>query len=121
MPYFNHDKTEPVNHRQVFQHPGEDGDWMQEPQDDYDDDSPEEDEFPLPPDEDDDYDLDDELTDEERREMRKGRFRVAAGVFDFFSVIAGTVVVLLLIALLVSLVTWLQADIDQTFTLMTRQ
>ena len=35
--------------------------------------------------------------------------------------IAGTVVVLLLIALLVSLVTWLQADIDQTFTLMTRQ
>ena len=53
MPYFNHDKTEPVNHRQVFQHPGEDGDWMQEPQDDYDDDSPEEDEFPLPPDEDD--------------------------------------------------------------------
>ena len=31
------------------------------------------------------------------------------------------VMILLLIALLVSLVTWLQADIDQTFTLMTRQ
>ena len=41
-----------------------------------------------------------------------------AVVGDFFSVIAGTVVILLLTALLISLITWVQADISQTFVLL---
>lgn len=64
--------------------------------------------------------LEDYMTEEERREMRRFRFQMAAGLMDFLSVIAGTVVILLLIALLINLVTWLQADIDQTFTLLQR-
>ena len=68
----------------------------------------------------DDDDLTYYMTEAERREARRFRFQMAAGLFDFLSVIAGTVVILLLIALLINLITWLQADIDQTFTLLQR-
>ena len=40
-----------------------------------------------------------------------------AGVGDFLGVIAGTVVILLLIMLLVSLINWVHADLSQSFTL----
>lgn len=66
-----------------------------------------------------DDDYDEPLTREERRQARQARFRVMAGLLDFLGVIAGMVVILLVIALLVSLVTWLQSDIYQTFTLLT--
>lgn len=39
------------------------------------------------------------------------------GVSDFFGVILGTVCILVLIALLVSLLNWLHADIAQNFAL----
>lgn len=55
---------------------------------------------------------------EEIKAQRIGRFRVAAGVMDFLSVIAGMAVVLVMIALLISLVNWLLADITQTFSLL---
>ena len=66
-----------------------------------------------------DDDYDEPMTREERRHARRLRFRVAAGLLDFLGVIAGMIVILVLIALLVSLVTWLQSDMYQTFTLLT--
>lgn len=74
---------------------------------------------------DDEYEDDEEydedyLTEEEQNDLRRYRFRMAAGLLDFLSVVAGTVVILLLVALLVNIVTWLQADIDQMFTLLKR-
>ncbi len=54
---------------------------------------------------------------EERRARRRDKMRVAAGVSDFFGVILGTVCILVLIALLVSLLNWLHADIAQNFAL----
>ena len=62
----------------------------------------------------------DYLTEEEQNDLRRYRFRMAAGLLDFLSVVAGAVVILLLVALLVNIVTWLQADIDQMFTLLKR-
>lgn len=117
MAYFTHHDQGAAPHEPVFQHPVED-DWADEPQDDYDDayDDADDEAYDEPPYDD---DLDEPMTDEERRIARQGRFRVAAGVMDFFGVIAGTVVILVLIALLVSLITWLQQDFDQTFTLLT--
>lgn len=123
MAYFTHNDQDDTRQERKFHQPVQD-DWADDPQDDYDDAM--DDDGALPeepyddePEEDDAWD-DEPLTDEERKLMRKGRFRVAAGVFDFFSVIIGTVVILILIALLVSLITWLQSDFDQTFTLITR-
>ena len=49
------------------------------------------------------------------------RFHVAMNVFDLISVIVGLAVILLLVAILVSLITWLQSDITQSFTLLTSQ
>lgn len=85
--------------------------WSEQNDDSYDDDY---DEF-------DDEEYDDEyLTEEEWNDLRRHRFRMAAGLFDFLGVVAGTVVILLLVALLVNIVTWLQADMDQMFTLLQR-
>jgi len=49
------------------------------------------------------------------------RFHVAMNVFDMISILAGLAVILVLVAILVSLVTWLQSDIMQSFTLLTSQ
>jgi len=49
------------------------------------------------------------------------RFRVAMNVFDLISVLAGLAVILVLVAILVSLITWLEGDITQSFTLLTSQ
>lgn len=49
------------------------------------------------------------------------RFHVAMNVFDLISVLAGLAVILVLVAILVSLITWLQSDITQSFTLLTSQ
>lgn len=117
MAYFTHPEQELTPREPVFQHPVED-DWDDGPLDDYDDDYDDayddaEDDPPY------DDEPDEPMTEAERRAARQGRFRVAAGVLDFFGVIAGTVVILILIALLVSLITWLRQDFDQTFTLLT--
>ena len=66
-----------------------------------------------------DIDLDDDelLTDEERAALRRTRWRVLANLGDFIGVIAGTAVILVLIALIISLVHWVSSDITQSFTL----
>lgn len=46
------------------------------------------------------------------------RFRVAMNVFDTVSVLVGVVVVLVLVALLASLFSWLRADVTHTFALL---
>lgn len=58
----------------------------------------------------DDYELEDD-------ESRRDRLRVAAGLFNFAAVIVGMVVVLIMIALLVSLISWLQSDLSRSFSL----
>ena len=58
---------------------------------------------------------------ETQQMLHVGRLRVAAGVADFFSVIAGMLVVLILIALLVSLINWLVSDVGQMFALLQRR
>lgn len=60
---------------------------------------------------------DDYLDEQERWEARQTRWKVLAGAGDVLAVLAGAVVILLLIALLISLLTWVQADMSQSFTL----
>lgn len=57
----------------------------------------------------------DELPPEERKLRRAGRFKVAAGLFDFSAVIIGLIVALALIALIVSLASWVINDLSRTF------
>jgi len=73
---------------------------------------------------DDEYDDDIDFLEEdpeERRIIHAGRLRVAAGVMDFLSVIAGMVVVLVLIAMLIYLINWLVGDISQMFAILQRR
>lgn len=73
--------------------------------------------FPLMYQEEDEM-LDEEmLTDEERAELRRSRWRLISGLTDFAGVILGTAAILLLVMVLVSLINWLNADLYQTFTL----
>ena len=104
MPYFDNDPQQEEDYQPVFQEPVED---------DYD----EYDELdPVEYDTDELY-YDEYFTEEERREAKQMKWRMLAGVGDFFSVLAGAVVILLLVALLISLITWVQGDISQSFTL----
>ena len=57
---------------------------------------------------------------EERREKRRARWELMAGFGNFFGIIAGVAVILVLIALLVSLINWLRGDLNQTFLLIQR-
>ena len=68
-----------------------------------------------------DIDLDPEeelLSDEDRAELRRSNWKLAASLADFGGVILGTAAILLLIALLASLMNWLINDVSQTFTLL---
>lgn len=108
MAYFDHEKKNDQRHRRVFHEPvNSDLDDALENDEDY----PEEDLADYEP-------LDEDMmTDEERALARRDHWRVLAGVGDFLAVIAGTAVILLLVALLVSLINWVLADITQSFTL----
>ncbi len=64
---------------------------------------------------------DEDYSDENEELDDMHRFHVAMNVFDLVSVLAGLAVILLLVAILVSLITWLQSDITQSFTLLTSQ
>ena len=105
MAYFNNDPQtlEDEDYQPVFQQPVED---------DYDDYDEGDKEYYT-----DEVYYDDYLTEEERIALKQSKWRMLAGVGDFFGVLAGTVVILILIALLISLITWVQADISQSFTL----
>ena len=78
----------------------------------------------------DDFDYDNEYEDdvdfmesdpEEQHLLHVGRLRVAAGVMDFLSVIAGMVVVLVFVAMLIYLINWLVGDIGSMFVLLQRR
>ena len=99
MPYFQHENEQ--NDQEDYLPEDQDASWDQDgylEDEEWEDDLAEEDR-------------------EERRARRRDKMRVAAGVTDFFSVILGTVCILVLIALLVSLLNWLHADIAQNFAL----
>lgn len=109
MAYFQHKDEQ--QHQRVFQDRQEDN-WQDENRYLYD---PEEDWAEDP---EDDMLLDeDEMTEEERALARRDHWQVLAGVGDFLAVIVGTAVILILVALLVSLINWVHADITQSFTL----
>ena len=54
---------------------------------------------------------------EDKRQARRDRMVLIAGMSNFFSVIAGTVLILLLILLITSLLSWLSGDIRASFAL----
>lgn len=62
-------------------------------------------------------DADEDEIDEADSEQR---FHVAMGVFNFISVLAGVVVILMMVALLISLFTWLRSDMMDSFKLLTQ-
>ena len=49
----------------------------------------------------------------ERRERRADRIRLAAGVGDLLGVVTGTLAVLALLAVILSLASWVQQDVTQ--------
>jgi hypothetical protein len=55
---------------------------------------------------------------EEERQERLDHLRFAAGMGDFVGVILGSVVILIMILLILSLLNWLRRDILATFTLL---
>ena len=59
-----------------------------------------------------------DLSEEERSEIRKGRIRLLFGAGKLTGIIAGSVVILLLLALLFSMVNFLIGDISKNFTLL---
>ena len=54
---------------------------------------------------------------EDKRQAQRDRMMLIAGMSNFFSVIAGTVLILLLILLIISLLSWLSRDIRSSFAL----
>ena len=58
-----------------------------------------------------------ELTEEEKNAIRKKRFRVISGAGNLTAVITGSVVILILLALLRSMVSFVLNDADRNFTL----
>lgn len=61
-----------------------------------------------------DYVYDDEYSDYDEQLDNTHRFHVAMNVFDTASVIAGLVVILVLVTLLISLITWVWSDISHS-------
>ncbi len=55
---------------------------------------------------------------EQERLERQDRFRVAAGVMNFLGVVLGVVCIFVLLALLFSLISWLNQDISSTFSIL---
>ena len=54
---------------------------------------------------------------QERLDMQD-RFRVAEGVMNFLGVVLGVVCIFVLLALLFSLISWLDQDISSTFSIL---
>ena len=55
---------------------------------------------------------------EEDERARTRHFRFLASMGDFFGVILGAALILVLIALLISLVYWVKDDLEQSFTIL---
>ena len=60
----------------------------------------------------------DEYSQEHEAVDHEGRFRIALGMFDLLSILAGIVVILLLVAMLITLFNWLNSDITHSMLLM---
>ena len=60
---------------------------------------------------------DEELTEEERVRIRRKRFRLLSGAGNLTAVITGTVVILVLLALLMNMIGFVLNDADRNFTL----
>ena len=60
----------------------------------------------------------DEYSDVHDEADSEGRFRIAMGFFDLISIFVGIVVILILVAMLVSLISWLRDDILHSALLM---
>ncbi len=52
------------------------------------------------------------------KEDRREHFRLAAGMMDFLGVVLGVIVILVLLALIFSLVSWLAQDVSSTFSIL---
>lgn len=52
------------------------------------------------------------------RQEKQDHFRVAAGMMNFLGVVLGVVSILVLLALLFSLLSWLGQDISSTFSIL---
>jgi len=52
------------------------------------------------------------------QQEKQDHFRVAAGVMNFLGVVLGVVSILVLVALIISLLTWLGQDISSTFSIL---
>ena len=52
------------------------------------------------------------------KEDRREHFRLAAGMMDFLGVVLGVIVILVLLALIFSLVSWLTQDVSSTFSIL---
>ena len=57
------------------------------------------------------------LTEEERNAIRKKRFRLLSGAGNLTAVVTGTVVILILLALLMNMIGFVLNDADRNFTL----
>ena len=60
-----------------------------------------------------------EWTEEELAEEKKHRFRILAGVGDLTAILAGTALILVLVALLIQMINFVTEDISQNFTIWT--
>lgn len=58
------------------------------------------------------------LTEEEQAELRRSHWQLLANLADLAGVILGTVAILVLVTLLISLLNWLVGDMSQSFTLL---
>ncbi len=58
------------------------------------------------------------LTEEEQEELRRSHWQLLANLADLAGVILGTVAILVLVTLLISLLNWLVGDMSQSFTLL---
>lgn len=89
-------------------------------EDEYDDEEYDDEEY-------DDYDPEDddeyfeELPPEEKKLRKIGRFKMAAGLFNFLSVIVGLVVTLVFISLIITLINWVVSDLSGTFNFVINQ
>ncbi len=52
------------------------------------------------------------------KEDRQDRYRIIAGILEFLGVIVGVACIVVLLALLFSLVSWLNQDISSTFAIL---
>jgi len=108
MAYFRRNETEETLQQPVIRSAEERADRPQEEyvESDYDDGFDDPDELE-----------EDELSKEERNEIHKKRFLMLSGAGNLAAVIAGTILILILLALLMNMIGFVLNDADRNFTL----